>query len=299
MDIVLALSGGGSKGNAHLGVLKVLEREGFRIRAIAGTSIGGLIGAVYLCGFSPDDLLTRFKELDSSKFFGHEDDEEPSILGMSGASRILTEMLGDKTFEDLPVPFAVTAVDLNSGQPVVISEGRLVDAVLATIALPGIFPARNWGEHLLIDGGVINPVPVNVARSLASNLPVVAVVLNDLHGPPVKPPMPPIPGPAPVIQYLSRLRVAQALNVFLRSMDISGRMLTELRLELDKPDVILWPDVAGIGMLDKVDVVELAQRGEAATEAKLDDLRRVTRWPYRVASRLGGKRWVRTSGSSK
>lgn len=287
MDISLALGGGGSKGNAHIGVLRKLEAEGFKIRAIAGTSIGGLIGAVYLSGYSPEQMLDHFRRVDQDKLFGRDRSEQPSLLGLAGTTRLLTELIGDRTFEDLSIPFAVTAVDLNTGKPVTIDAGALIDAVLATIAVPGIFPARQWEDFLLVDGGIINPIPVSLARSLAPACPVVAVVLTQLSDPYTGVPVPHISRPAAVISYLSKLRVAQALDVFLRSMDISGRLLTELRLEVDNPDVIIRPNLGGIGLLDRVNIEEVIRCGEVAVEEGLAELKRVVGWPYRAAKYLG------------
>ncbi len=287
MDIALALGGGGAKGNAHLGVLKVLEREGFRIRALAGTSMGGLIGAVYLSGWSPEEIEARFAALDQRKLYGRERASQPSLLGLRGVTEALVEMVGEKTFDDLPVPFAVTAVDLNTGIGVVIKQGRLVDAVLATAAVPGIFPAREWGNFLLVDGGVLNPVPVNVARALAPKLPVVAVALNQPPEPSRTLPRINYLTPLPMFERIARLRVAQAFNVFVRSVDISGQLLAELRLKVDKPDIVIRPDVAGIGLLDRVEVPHIVRLGEEAAEAALPDLHQLVSWPARLARRTG------------
>jgi NTE family protein len=150
--------------------------------------------------------------------------------------------LADKTFNDVRCPLALTAVDLGSGSEVVLTEGRLVDAVLATIALPGIFPPRADGETRLIDGGVIDPVPVRPARSLHAG-PVVAVVLSSKPGAP--------PGPSafevvPALAVFSQMRVGQALQVFGRSVEIASRLFTDLRLQMDDPEVVVRPEVQGI-----------------------------------------------------
>jgi NTE family protein len=205
------------------------------------------------------------------------------VLGLGEVDRLLTNLLGDLTFEELPCPFAVTAVDLVKGQSVILRQGRVVDAIMSTIALPGIFPPRKWGELELVDGGLINPVPVGLARSLAPNLPVVAVSLN-------RPPRADVDdfagSPLPALDRLSRWRLAQALQVVLRSIDISGRLLTELRLEVDQPEVIIRPQVYHIGLLDRVDVSEVAALGEQAAEEALDELRAVVSLPRRLARTL-------------
>jgi NTE family protein len=287
MEISLALGGGGARGIAHLGVLRVLEEHNVKIGAIAGTSMGGLVGACYLAGFSPAALIDRFSAVDQPRLYGTSKGDEPSLLGLAGATQVLAELLGDMTFDDLPVPFAVTAVDIEHGQSIVISDGRLMDAVLATVAVPGIFPARRWGDKLLVDGGVADPVPVDVARELAPGLPVVAVVLSEPTKPVFNMPVPEFPGAAPVIEYLSKIRLAQAMDVFIRSIEVGGMILSELRLELDKPDVIIRPKLLGIGLLDKVDIESLAEIGEIAAFHSLPEISRVTSFGAQIRRTLG------------
>ena len=114
-------------------------------------------------------------------------------------------------------------------------------------------------------------------------MPVVAVALNRVSDPPTGLPVPLASSSSPVIEYLSRWRVAQALNVFIRSMEVSGRLLTELRMEMDKPDCVIRPNMAGIGMLDEVNVDELARLGELAAEDALPELVRLTGWRSRFS----------------
>jgi NTE family protein len=282
MDIGLALGGGGARGIAHIGVLRILEKEKIRIGAIAGTSIGGLIGAVYLSGWSADEMVEKFSKVEQPKLYGHLRNEEPSLLGLAGGTRVLNELLGDRTFADLKVPFAVTAVDLETGQVLVINKGRLIDAVLATIAVPGILPARRWGDRLLVDGGVGNPVPVDVVRDLRPGMPVAAVVLTQPTQPSINVPVPEIPGAAPVLGYLSKLRFTQAFNVFIKAVDVGGKLLAETRLELDKPDLILRPELGDIGLFDRVNISELVELGEDAVLDSLDEVRRVASLGYRL-----------------
>lgn len=282
MDIGLALGGGGARGMAHLGVLKALEENQIKIGALAGTSIGGLVGAVYLAGFNADEVIEEFAQVNQPKLYGHQRGEQPSLLGLAGATRVLDELLGEKTFDDLPIPFAVVAVDVETGQEITINDGRLVDAVLATVAVPGIFPARKWGEYLLVDGGVSNPVPVSTVRSLRPRLPVIGVALTERTPPNFVLPVPEIPGAAPVVEYISRMRLAQAMNVFLRSLDVGSRILTEARLELDHPDVLIRPKLGEIGLLDKVDVRELADVGYQSAVDVLDEMIKLTGAGYRL-----------------
>jgi NTE family protein len=284
MDISLALGGGGSRGHAHIGVLRCLEQAGFHVRAVAGTSAGGIVATAYAAGYTPDELEAAFSKADQSKLFARSPQEGPGILGLSGAVKLFEEFFGDRTFADLNIPCAVVAVDLKAGREVILNQGRVVDAVLATIAMPGVFPPKQFGDIQLVDGAVLDPVPVSVARSLAPKLPVVAVILDVLAEPssgltgiPL-----PVPVPAPIVERLTRTRVAQAFSIFLQSVDVGSRKLAEMRLREDDPDVIIRPDVSGIGLLDKVDVHRIVRLGERAAEAALPELKRAVAWPNRL-----------------
>jgi NTE family protein len=199
-------------------------------------------------------------------------------------TNLLEGSLSGRTFADLKLPCILTAVDLKSGNEVLFSSGPLVDAILASIAMPGIFPARYIGEQELVDGGVLDPVPVAPARSLAPRLPVVAVVLTAPMGGPAQPWTIPIPAylPRMVTMRLSRMRYALALDTFMRSLDIIGRAMTHYRLEVDQPDVIIRPRVTDIDTLDRVDVHTVVQKGEEAVEEVLPALRNMSTWRRRI-----------------
>lgn len=292
MDITLALGGGGAKGNAHIGVLRCLEREGFRIRAVAGTSFGGIVAAAYAAGFSPDEIEERFSQVDQAKLYGHVPGEQPCLLGLAGVYKWLDEMFGEMTFADLKIPCAMVAVDLETTREVTLQQGRVRDAILATIALPGIFPSYPLNSWNLVDGGVLNPVPVSVARALAPELPVVAVVLTQPIGAPTTPltiPLPPVL-PKALLERIPQFRLAQAAEIFLRSVEIGGRAVTEYRLAVDRPDVIIRPKVGHIQLLQRVDVRAVARLGEEAAQEALPEIRRAVSWPARIRRWIGGNR---------
>jgi NTE family protein len=276
MDITLALGGGGAKGHAHVGVIRRLEKEGVRVRGVAGTSFGGLIAVLYALGFSPDTIEDLFSSVDQTQFYGHAPNDGPSLMGLAGVTRLLKDRIGDRTFADLKLPCVLTAVDLKSGSEVLLSKGRLVDAMLATIAMPGIFPARHIDGLELVDGGTLDPVPVAPARMLAPRLPVVAVVLTFPMD------IPPQPWNLPFHKHwsgmilsrlLSKMRYASVWDVFTRSLDITARAMTQYRLQVDRPEIIIRPQIYDIDTLDIVDVREIAKRGEVAAEAALPQLR--------------------------
>ncbi|HET6845189.1 MAG TPA: patatin-like phospholipase family protein [Anaerolineales bacterium] len=291
MDIALALGGGGAKGNAHIGVLRVLEREGFRVRAVAGTSFGGIVACFYAAGFTPDEIQHFFEDVDQSRLYGRDNSERPALLGLSRVRQWLKRTIGDRTFKEARIPCAVTAVDIRTSREIIISDGLLRHAILCTIALPGIFPSFLREEEELVDGGLVNPVPVSVARALRPGLPVVAVTLTGRMGrPPRSVPLPFMSNlPGPLADRVGQLRLTQAMDTFLRSIDIGGRQIAELRFQLEKPDVIIRPDVEEIGVLDRVDVAEAAAMGEKAAVDALPALRRAVSWTARMR-RLTSKR---------
>jgi NTE family protein len=288
-SIAVALGGGGAKGNAHIGVLRRLEEAGFVIRAIAGTSFGGMVAVFYALGNSPDAIEGVFSTFDQSRLHGHSPGDRPSLLGIGGGKAWLQENLGDQTFDDLNIPCAITATDLNNGREVILTDGSLLEAVLATTAIPGIFPARQIGEWELVDGGVLDPVPVAPARSLAPNLPVVAVTLNDPIGTPAQPWNIPIPSfmPQLIMDRITRSRVAQAVDVILRSFDIVGRAAAQYRLEVDRPEIIIRPMVSDIDTLEQVDVSLVAKRGEEAVDLILPKLNSLFAWHNRLRRAVG------------
>jgi NTE family protein len=293
MNITLALSGGGVKGFAHIGVLRVLEREGYRIRGVSGTSAGGLVGALYASGYTPDELESRLLEMDQEKLFSREPGDGPALLGFRGAASILSDLLGDRTFDDLRIPLAISAADLTTGLPITITSGRLMDAVLATSAVPGVFPAHRMNGQLLVDGGITSPIPVAEARALYPSAPVIAVVLSPPLGwqkdanIEITHQIPELMTSLPLAYRLAgRLRLAQAFNIFVNSMDLMGLILLEKQLQLEKPAAVIRPDLGLIGMVDQVDIPGLIKSGEQAATGALPELRWVTGWRHLLWQRI-------------
>jgi NTE family protein len=289
-DIAIALGGGGIKGIAHIGVLRALENNGFSVKAVAGTSAGGLVGAVYAAGFSPDRIIDIVNRMDQKALFRRDSHDGPSLMGLKGLTNLLAEVVGNKTFSDLVIPFACTAADITSSTEYILSEGRLAEAILSTIAIPGVFPPRKIQNSILVDGGVMDPVPVAVARWLNPSLPVIAVSLSPSLGSSFSQTSYRIPAnapiPAPIVEYLTRLRLGQAMQIFLTGMELSTLMLTELRLQVEKPDVILRPDVERFGILDSVHPDELVALGEKAVIDALPSIFETLGWTKSIKRRL-------------
>ncbi|MFW5714005.1 MAG: patatin-like phospholipase family protein [Brevefilum sp.] len=289
MKISLALGGGGVRGVAHIGVLRALENHGFRVKAIAGTSAGGLVGAVYAAGFSTEKIESTIQELDQNRSYERRPNDHPSLLGLSSVANKLSALLADCTFGDLKIPFAATAVSLHSGKEIILHQGKVIDAVMATIAVPGIFPSQEIGGRVLVDGGVLDPVPVRLARWMRPDLPVVAVMLHktpeNWDGEYIPFPMP-IPGPAPIVERLTKLRPVQAFKIFARAIDVSSKQLTQLSIKLYAPEIIIAPRVGHIGLLQEINIQNMIQEGMTATEKTLSQIKAEANWVKRLQRKV-------------
>jgi NTE family protein len=181
LKVGVALGAGNSKGYAHIGVLQALERAGVPIDVIAGTSAGAAVGAAYAAGFGIaeiGDLLdacgrTLFRPTISRR----------SLLSSRALRETIGRIAGDRMIEDLPIPFAVVATDLLTGNEVVLERGRLAMALLASISMPGLYPAQRVGPYALVDGGLLNPVPTSAAAKLGADV-VIGVKLGRSPSPP-------------------------------------------------------------------------------------------------------------------
>ena len=163
--VALVLAGGGARGVAHIGAIEELERQGFEISAVAGTSMGALVGGVYASGY-----LEPFKEwmraLDKYKVFSLVD-FALSTEGLVKGDRVMEamkELVPDVQIERMPVPFAAVAADLLTGDEVVLDSGGLYDAIRASISIPSVFRPVHRDGRVLVDGGTVNPLPLNRVR---------------------------------------------------------------------------------------------------------------------------------------
>jgi NTE family protein len=177
----LAFGGGFARGFAHLGVLQVLQDHQIPISHIAGTSVGSILGAAYASG-AP---LSRIIEVCRNLRFRDIARWRVSRLGLASNQRLgalIERVFSSRQFEDLRIPLAVVATDLSSGEPVVFTQGNLVDAIRASCAFPGLFEPVEIGTRCLADGGLVAPVPTKAARLLgASTVIGVSVGLQDGH----------------------------------------------------------------------------------------------------------------------
>jgi len=155
-----------------VGVLKVLEREGIKVSAIAGSSIGAMVGGAYAAGVSVKRIEEEWLNTDLPKVVRSFLPTFPRAGLSSGGElrKYLHSVLGDVHIEALEIPFAAVATDIDTGEAVVLREGPLVDALRASTAIPGIFYPVRWGKRVLVDGGLVEPLPVRISRELGAEV---------------------------------------------------------------------------------------------------------------------------------
>ncbi len=181
--IGLALGGGAARGLAHVGVLKVLQREKIPIDIVSGTSAGALIGALYAHSRDAEYVTDLVLSVDRRQLTGLVDLTLPrsGLIEGKKVQRLLEKFIGkDSTFSQLQIPLSVVAADIVTGEQIVISEGLVAEAVRASISIPAVFTVVKWKGRLLVDGGLVNPVPVDVAHNMGADFIIAVNVIPTL-----------------------------------------------------------------------------------------------------------------------
>lgn len=274
--LALVLGGGGGRGGAHLGVLATLQALGLPIDLLVGTSIGGVIGVLHAAGCSPAAVAAAFDGKTLWDIYGP-DPGGAGLIGSRHLRALLDGLLGGRTFADLAIPCAVVATDLVTGRTAVFDRGPLIEALLATTALPGLFPPMARDGMLLADGGITNNLPVDVALARGARR-VIAVDLGILDTDFA----PPTNGHAG--WHWPDPRPQVPLAIAHRALTVLIAQLTRYHLAEAPPDLLLRPAVAAIGTLDMGHLAEAHAAGVAAAEAARDDLLALRRWRLGEAS---------------
>ncbi len=302
MKVGLVLGGGGARGLAHVGVIKVLREAGIPINVITGTSMGALIGGVYAQQESAEilearvvDFITgpKFKELGVNNFRQKQQRDPDDILSQLthkvkrrlvinlAANRLallkmerlqvaVTELLEDRPIEECKLPFACVATDLNSGCEVQFREGNIRTAVEASSAIPGFIPPVEMNGKMLIDGSVINNFPVELAREMGAERVLVVNVS---------------------LQFEENSPVDNVIDLVMRAGQITNRKLNELLQE--KADLVISPEIGDVHWSEFTRVKELIALGEQAARDKLPEIEKILAsprtWLERVFQFLGWK----------
>lgn len=300
--IGLALGAGAARGLAHIGVLKALDREGIRIDSIAGTSIGAVIGAIYSSGIGPDEIEEIALNMDKTKTLTLFAPTIPysGLIDGSRITRFIESIIGRQNISDLNIPFAAVATDVMTGEEIVLTKGSLLDALRASASIPGMFTPAKHGERFLVDGGLVNPVPVSVAIGMGADIVIAVNVL---------------PAPQKSMQnitmknerrrdlaqrtdsktvnlrlskFLSSLKpvthfgdlvkrktsVPSIFNVILQTITIVEHQIITLELARHTPDFLITPSVESIKPLEFFRAEEAIRAGEEATATVLSEIRK-------------------------
>lgn len=274
VPIALALGGGSARGWAHIGVLRALDEAGIEVGMIAGTSIGALVGGCYLAG-KLDELEEFARSLTMRRIAGLLDFTigGGGLFGGMRLTRRMQDHLQGLRIEDLSRPFVAIAAELSTGHEVWIGSGSLVTAIRASYALPGIFEPVQCNGRTLVDGALVNPVPVSVCRALEQPL-VAAVNLNhDLYG------------RSAVIKHAAKANENDEVEikherrglpgVMVQSYNIIQDRISRARLAGDPPDLALLPRVSDIGLSEFHRAAETIDRGYEEARVRIAELQRL------------------------
>ena len=281
LKVGLALGGGGARGLAHIGVLKVLERENIPIDLITGTSMGAIIGGVYalkkdisaiekiaekyskISEFNIDFSFSEKERKDKPFFLKKMSDflkrgymlnlelRKKYINDGEGLKKIIKDLVGDKAFTDTKIPFAAVAADLVKGEKVIIRKGKLFDALLASASIPGMFPPVILDKKILVDGGIVDVVPIEAAQSLGASFVIGVNVSQTLK---------------------KRVEFDNAVEIFFRSDSITSSELRKLQLSF--ADVVITPKVGRFHWSDFSKPEQCVREGEIAAQNTILELKK-------------------------
>jgi len=296
-SIGLVLSGGGARGYAHLGVLKVLEDNRIPIDCIAGTSMGAVVGGLYASGMAAGEMQKRLSEVNLADIafdvtdradlpqtsrederlyingltlgFGKKGVKAP--VGLVQGNRLQALLANwtaavptNQPFDRLPIPYRAVATDLQTGQMVVLDHGSLPLAIRASMAMPGLFAPAEINGRALVDGGLVSNLPVDTARQMGANVVIAVDIGSQLR------PLDALASPADVMQQMVGILIRQ--NV------------TAQRKQLDAQDVLLTPDLGSLAFTDFQNAKQAIAAGAAAATAALPKLQRFALTPEQYAA---------------
>ena len=295
--IGLALGGGAARGLAHIGTIKTLVAHGIVPNVVVGTSIGAVVGGAYASGHL-DALEEWARSLQPRNIFGYLD-IRLNGSGLIGGARLAAELeaaMGQSLIEDLPVKFATVATEVRTGHEIWLTHGRMVDAMRASYALPGIFSPVLIGDRWLVDGALVNPVPVSAARAMGAEIVIAANLSSDVfthsttiysHGPSADGSVPDAPEAEPPKRGLGKFFSAERImkreffggggrpgisTVMVDAFNIMQDRITRARLAGDPPDLLISPRVGQIGWFDFHRADDLIAHGARATERAIDSI---------------------------
>ena len=297
--IGLALGGGAARGLAHIGIIKTLAAHGIMPNVVVGTSMGAVVGGALASG-RLDAVEAWARGLQPRNIFGYLD-IRLNGSGLIGGAKLAAELestIGHSLIEDLPVKFATVATEVRTGHEIWLTHGRMVDAMRASYALPGIFSPVLIGDRWLVDGALVNPVPVSAARAMGAEIVIAANLSSDVfthsttiysHGPSAEVSvsvMPEVEAPPPkrgIGKFFSAERTMKReffggggrpgiSTVMVDAFNIMQDRITRARLAGDPPDLLISPRVGQIGWFDFHRTDDLIAHGVRAAERAIDSI---------------------------
>ncbi|MBP94056.1 MAG: patatin [Flavobacteriaceae bacterium] len=285
IKVGLVLSGGGAKGLAHIGVLKVIDSLGIRVDYVAGTSMGAIIGSLYASGYSGKQIDTIFRDVDfdkiindnlprAAKTFYERDNSEkyavtlpfdkfklklPSALSrgqntLSLLSKLTLHVSDIEDFSKLPIPFFCIATNVETGQAVVLDKGSLAQSIVASGAFPSLFQPVVIDNQILIDGGVVNNYPIDELKAKGMDVIIGVDVQDDLA---------------------TREELRSAPDIILQINNY--RTINDMKLKAKKTDIYIKPDITDYTVISFSDGRKIIENGELATKKKMDDLNNIVK----------------------
>jgi NTE family protein len=292
----LALGGGAARGFAHIGILRTLIAHGIAPNIVVGTSIGAVVGGAYAAGHL-DTLEEWARSLQVRNVLGYLDIRlnGSGLIGGEKLAARLEASIGNTLIEDLPVKFASVSTEVRTGHEIWLTHGRLVDAMRASYALPGIFSPVLVGDRWLVDGALVNPVPVSAARALGAEIVIAANLSSDVfthsttiyaHGAPVEVPETVIDPNTPKRRFGKFFSPERTVkreffggggrpgisSIMVDAFNIMQDRITRARLAGDPPDLLITPRVGQIGWFDFHRAADLIEFGNRAAERALDSI---------------------------
>jgi len=263
--IALVLGGGAARGFAHVGVIRALEQERVPIDMIVGTSVGSLIGAIYASDMNSFELEWTAFSLGKDDLLDYAFFSAITGMGLAKGDK-LEEFVKTKVtttnIENLKLPFAAIATDLNRGTRVVLDKGPVARAVRASSAIPGVFNPVDYQGKLLVDGGVMDNIPISVARDKGADI-VIAVDISE---------------------NVLNFNITNIVDVVLQSVNIMFNENTKSRKK--DADVLITPKVGDVGMLDFTQKKRCMQAGIEATQKAMPEIRKkIEEWEKKAAGK--------------